>query len=212
MADEETMDTQSGSDVDWEQNYKQLQRKYNRQQTKTREATQKLAELESGQRRIEQLLDTVLDAATMGDEQLSGRARELRGELDSQRSNDKTAAQFEYELNSILEDNDTDWQDDRLSEARRLLDDINSKGDLTRLHEVRRLTQDAFQDQGTDVDSKIQEAILKDRQDHGRVDTGTSVGGGQRFTRQDVADLDPIKLGVKGMREVLDKVYDQMDR
>lgn len=79
MADEETMDTQSGSDVDWEQNYKQLQRKYNRQQTKTREATQKLAELESGQRRIEQLLDTVLDAATMGDEQLSGRARELRG-------------------------------------------------------------------------------------------------------------------------------------
>jgi hypothetical protein len=212
MADEETMDTQSGSDVDWEQNYKQLQRKYNRQQTKTRDSTQKMAELESGQRRIEKLLDTVLDAATMGDDTLSGRAKELRGELDSQRSNDKTAAQFEYELNTMLEDNDTDWQDDRLSEARRLLEDINSTGDLGRLHEVRRLTQDAFQDQDTDVDTKIQEAILKDRQDLGRVDTGTSVGGGQRFTRQDVAELDPIKLGVKGMREVLDKVYDQMDK
>ena len=211
MADEETMDTLSGSDVDWEQNYKQLQRKYNRQQTKTREATQRMAELESGQRRIEQLLDTVLDAATMGDEQLSGRARELRGELDSQRSNDKTAAQFEYELNTMLEDNDTDWQDERLVEARRLLDDINSTGDLNRLHEVKRLTQDAFQDQGADVDTKIQDAILRDRQEHGRVDTGSSVGGGQRFTRQDVAGLDPIKLGVKGMREVLDKVYDQME-
>ena len=163
MADEETMDTLSGSDVDWEQNYKQLQRKYNRQQTKTREATQRMAELESGQRRIEQLLDTVLDAATMGDEQLSGRARELRGELDSQRSNDKTAAQFEYELNTMLEDNDTDWQDERLVEARRLLDDINSTGDLNRLHEVKRLTQDAFQDQGADVATKIQDAILRDR-------------------------------------------------
>ena len=212
MADEETMDTLSGSDVDWEQNYKQLQRKYNRQQTKTREATQRMAELEAGQRRIEQLLDTVLDAATMGDEQLSGRARELRGELDSQRSNDKTAAQFEYELNTMLEDNDTDWQDERLVEARRLLDDINSTGDLNRLHEVKRLTQDAFQDQGTDVDTKMQDANLKDRQEHGRVDTGSSVGGGQRFTRQDVADLDPIKLGVRGMRDVLDKVYDQMER
>ena len=212
MADEETMDTLSGSDVDWEQNYKQLQRKYNRQQTKTREATQWMAELESGQRRIEQLLDTVLDAATMGDEQLSGRARELRGELDSQRSNDKTAAQFEYELNAMLDDNDTDWQDERLVEARRLLDDINSTGDLNRLHEVKRLTQDAFQDQGADVDTKIQDAILRDRQEHGRVDTGSSVGGGQRFTRQDVADLDPIKLGGRGMRDVLDKVYDQMER
>jgi hypothetical protein len=210
MANDETMDTPTGSDIDWEQNYKQLQRKYNRQQAKTREATQKMAELESGQRRIEQLLDTVLDAATMGDEQLSGKARELRGELNSQRTNDKAAAQFEYELNEVLEENDTDWQDDRLSDARRLLDDINSTGDLSRLHEVRRLTQDAFQGPGTDVDTKIQEAILKDRQEHGRVDTGTSVGGGQRYTRKDVADLDPIQLGVSGMRDVLDKVYDQM--
>jgi len=213
MADEETMDTQSGSDVDWEQNYKQLQRKYNRQQTKTRDSTQKMAELESGQRRIEKLLDTVLDAATMGDDTLSGRAKELRGELDSQRSNDKTAAQFEYELNTMLEDNDTDWQDDRLSEARRLLEDINSTGDLGRLHEVRRLTQEALTTtESGNTDTRIQEAILKDRQEHGRVDTGSSVGGGQRLTRQDVANLDPIKLGVKGMREELEKVYDQMER
>ena len=112
----------------------------------------------------------------------------------------------------MLDDNEADWtSDDRLSEARRLLEEVNRTGDVTRLSEVRRLTQEALTgEEDRNVDTRIQDAILKDRQEHGRVDTGSSVGGGQRFTRQDVADLDPIKLGVRGMRDVLDKVYDQM--
>ena len=86
-----------------------------------------------------------------------------------------------------------------------------SRGTLNRLSEVRRLTQEALSSSSTtDTDARIQEAILKDRQEHGRVDTGSSVGGGQRYTRQDVENLDPIALGVKGMREELEKVYDQM--
>jgi hypothetical protein len=172
-----------------------------------------MAEIEAGQRRTEQLLEAVLDAATSGDEDLMAKASSIRRELESQRGSDSTAARFESELNQILDDNETDWgSDDRLTEARRLLEEVNRTGDMTRLSEVRRLTQEALgSSEGSgEIDTKVQEAILKDRQDHGRVDTGTSVGGGQRFTRNDVANLDPIKLGVKGMREVLDKVYDQM--
>jgi hypothetical protein len=212
MADE-IVDTQSGSDTDWEGEYKKLQRKLNRQQNKSRDNAQRMAEIEAGQRRTEQLLDAVLDAATSGDDDLTAKALATRRELESQRSSDTTAAQFEAELNQILDDNETDWKsDDRLSEARRLLEEVNRTGDLSRLSEVRRLTQEALDSsEGSgNIDTRIQDAILKDRQDHGRVDTGTSVGGGQRFTRQDVADLDPIKLGVRGMRDVLDKVYDQM--
>ena len=212
MADE-IVDTQYGSDTNWEGEYKKLQRKMNRQQNKSRDNAQRMAEIEAGQRRAEQLLDAVLEAATSGDDDLTAKATSIRRELASQKGSDSTAAQFEAELNQILDDNETDWKsDDRLSEARRLLEEVNRTGDLSRLSEVRRLTQEALNpsEGNGDIDNRIQDAILKDRQDHGRVDTGTSVGGGQRFTRQDVADLDPIKLGVGGMRDVLDKVYDQM--
>jgi len=212
MADE-IVDTQSGSDTDWEGEYKKLQRKLNRQQNKSRDNAQRMAEIEAGQRRAEQLLDAVLEAATSGDDDLTAKALAMRRELESQKGSDSTAARFEAELNQILDDNETDWgSDDRLTEARRLLEEVNRTGDMTRLSEVRRLTQEALSssEETGDIDNRIQDAILKDRQDHGRVDTGTSVGGGQRFTRNDVANLDPIKLGVRGMREVLDKVYDQM--
>ena len=212
MADE-IVDTQDGSETNWEGEYKKLQRKLNRQQNKTRDSSQRMAEIEAGQRRAEQLLEAVLEAATSGDDDLMAKASSIRRELESQKSSDSTAAQFEAELNQMLDDNEADWtSDDRLSEARRLLEEVNRTGDLSRLSEVRRLTQEALgsSEGNGDVDTRIQDAILKDRQDHGRVDTGTSVGGGQRFTRNDVANLDPIKLGVSGMREVLDKVYDQM--
>jgi len=212
MADK-IVDTQDGSDTDWEGEYKKLQRKMNRQQNKSRDNAQRMAEIEAGQRRAEQLLDAVLEAATSGDDDLTAKALAMRRELESQKGSDSTAAHFEAELNQILDDNETDWKsDDRLTEARRLLEEVNSTGDLSRLSEVRRLTQEALNpsEGNGDIDNRIQDAILKDRQDHGRVDTGTSVGGGQRFTRKDVADLDPIKLGVNGMRDVLDKVYDQM--
>jgi len=212
MADE-IVDTQSGSDTDWEGEYKKLQRKLNRQQNKSRDNAQRMAEIEAGQRRAEQLLDAVLEAATSGDDDLTAKALAMRRELESQKGSDSTAARFESELNQYLDDNDADWgSDDRLSEARRLLEEVNRTGDISRLSEVKRLTQEALSssEETGDIDNRIQDAILKDRQDHGRVDTGTSVGGGQRFTRNDVANLDPIKLGVRGMREVLDKVYDQM--
>jgi hypothetical protein len=210
MADE-VVDTQRGSDTDWEGEYKKLQRKLNRQQNKSRDGTQRMAELESGQRRTEQLLEAVLEAATLGNDDLTTKALAVRRELESQRSNDSTAARFEGELNQFLDENDTDWgSDERLAEARKVLEEVNRTGDVSRLSEVKRLTQEALTTNSGDEDSRIQDAILKDRQAHGRVDTGTSVGGGQRFTRQDVAELDPMKLGVRGMREVLDKVYDQM--
>ena len=212
MADE-IVDTQMGSDTDWEGEYKKLQRKLNRQQSKSRDGTQRMAELEAGQRRTEHLLEAVLDAATLGNDELMDKASTVRRELASQRSSDSTAARFESELNQFLDDNDADWgSDERLTEARRLLEEVNRTGDVSRLSEVKRLTQEALStNEGNgDIDGRIQDAILKDRQAPGRVDTGTSVGGGQRFTRQDVADLDPVKLGVRGMRDVLDKVYDQM--
>ena len=213
MADEETVDTPQGSDTDWEGEYKKLQRKFNRNLTKAKDTGVRIAELEAGQKRAEGLLQSLLETtSSFGDESVMERTRETMRGLEAQRRNDTTAAQFEGELNNLLDEYDVDWSsDDRLDGARRLLDEVNQSGDIHRLSEVRRLTQEALASDGADTDSRIQDAILKDRQEHGRVDTGSSVGGGQRLTRQDVANLDPIKLGVKGMREELDKVYDQMN-
>jgi len=214
MADEETVDTPQGSETDWEGEYKQLQRKYNRNLTKGKDTGLRIAELEAGQKRAEQLLESLLQTtSSFGDENTEERTRNTLRELNDQRRNDTTAAQFEAELNGLLDEFDVDWSsDERLTNARRMLAEVNQSGDLSRLSEVRQLTQEALAPapNNEDTDSRIQEAILKDRQEHGRVDTGSSVGGGQRLTRQDVANLDPIKLGVKGMREELEKVYDQM--
>ena len=214
MADEETVDTPQGRDADWEGEYKKLQRKFNRNLTKAKDTGVRIAELEAGQKRAEGLLQSLLETtSSFGDESVVERTRETMRGLEDQRRNDTTAAQFEGELNSLLDEYDVDWSsDDRLDGARRLLEEVNQSGDLSRLSEVRQLTQEALAPNSFNepTESQIQEAILKDRQEHGRVDTGSSVGGGQRFTRQDVANLDPIKLGVKGMREELDKVYDQM--
>ena len=215
MADEETVDTPQGSDTDWEKEYKQLQRKFNRNLTKGKETGLRIAELEAGQKRAESLLEALLETTTsFGDENTVERTRETMRELNDRRRNDSTAAQFEAELNGILDEFDVDWDsDNRLDSARRLLDEVNQSGELHRLSEVRRLTQEALTSSSPNetTESQIQQAILKDRQEHGRVDTGSSVGGGQRLTRQDVANLDPIKLGVRGMREELAKVYDQME-
>ena len=212
MADEETVDTPQGSDTDWEGEYKKLQRKLNRNLTKSKDTGLRIAELEAGQRRAEQLLETLLETTTsFGDDGMKERTRATMREFQDQRRNDTNAAQFEAELNNLLDTHEVEWNDERLGDARRLLDEVNQSGDLTRLSEVRRLTQEALTTtESGGTDARIQEAILKDRQEHGRVDTGSSVGGGQRFTRQDVANLDPIKLGVRGMREELEKVYDQM--
>ena len=109
MADE-IVDTQSGSDTDWEGEYKKLQRKLNRQQNKSRDNAQRMAEIEAGQRRAEQLLDAVLEAATSGDDDLTAKALAMRRELESQKGSDSTAARFEAELNQILDDNETDWK------------------------------------------------------------------------------------------------------
>ena len=212
MADE-IVDTPQGSDTDWEGEYKKLQRKYNRNLTKNKDTGLRIAELESGQKRAEQLLQALLETTTsFGDESLQERTRATMRSYEDQRRNDSTAAQFEAELNSVLDEHDVDWStDDRLASARRLLDEVNQSGDLHRLSEVSRLTHEALSSSPpNDLDTKIQDAILKDRQEHGRVDTGSSVGGGQRLTRQDVANLDPVKLGVRGLREELNKVYDQM--
>ncbi len=211
MADEETVDTPTGSDTDWEKEYKQLQRKYNRNLTKSKESSLRLAELEAGMKRSEQLMQTLFETtSSFGDEDVRERARTTLRDFDDQRRNDSTAARFEADMSSLLDENEANWDDERLAGARRLLDEVNQTGDLTRLSEVSRLTHEALASGGTNTDERIQEAILKDRQEHGRVDTGSSVGGGQRLTRQDVANLDPIKLGVRGMREELNKVYDQM--
>ena len=212
MADEETVDTPTGSDTDWEKEYKQLQRKFNRNLTKSKESSLRLAELEAGMKRSEQLMQTLLETtSSFGDEDVRERARTTLRDFDDQRRNDSTAARFEADMSSLLDENDANWDDERLAGARRLLDEVNQTGDLARLSEVSRLTHEALASGTNDTDSRIQEAILKDRQEHGRVDTGSSVGGGQRLTRQDVANLDPIKLGVRGMREELAKVYDQME-
>ena len=214
MADEETVDTPQGSDTDWEKEYKQLQRKVNRNLTKGKDTGLRIAELEAGQKRAESLLEALLETTTsFGDENTVERTRETMRELNARRRNDSTAAQFEAELNGILDEFDVEWSsDDRLESARKLLDEVNQSGELHRLSEVRRLTQEALTSNSPSEssESQIQQAILKDRQEHGRVDTGSSVGGGQRYTRQDVENLDPIILGVKGMREELEKVYDQM--
>ena len=76
MADEETVDTPQGSETDWEKEYKQLQRKFNRNLTKNKDTGLRIAELEAGQKRAEQLLESLLQTtSSFGDESTEERTR-----------------------------------------------------------------------------------------------------------------------------------------
>jgi hypothetical protein len=207
------VDNDAGDEVISLTEYKKLQRKTSRQATRNRELGQRVAEAEATSKRIETLMETVL-AHSVHPEDAEGTAvvAEAQRGLAAQRTLDTTAVQLETRLNEMLDEADIDWDDERLTEARRLLAVVNDTGNLSMGPAVERAVTEALSPtpSSDDIRTMIDEAVRRDRQESGRVDVQQGTSSGGKYTRNDVKALDIKQLGVRGFREKLNEAYDQM--
>ena len=196
--------------------HKKLQRTLARRDAKVKALEQSIAENRSTGERQEELLANVIHMFTLDDDARTQRAAELLPNMKARREYDMSSAQVKAELSRLTDGADTDLDtDERLREARGLIEEMTRTGNSALGQEAIRRAQEALEEKGgeastTDIESVVQAAILKDRQEHGRVDTGQStahVAGS--VTRQALAPLNP-RSGLAAMRETTEKALEQL--
>jgi predicted transcriptional regulator len=193
--------------------YKQLQRQYDKRNATARKAEERVDGLEAGQARQEALLKGIINMFGSTEQDLSPEARRLLSANDAQHETDITATNLTGKFNQMIEHADEDWENEKFNAARRVLDEINTSGNLARAPEVERLIQEAL---GTldsrPVAEQVQEAVAKalhnERNENSRVDTrSTSVAGGpiSRSTLQngDLRNMDSFKANLNKALEQL---------
>jgi hypothetical protein len=195
--------------------YKKLQRKYERRNNTARKSEERVEGLESGMARLESLVEGLTALVVATDDDLRVAGKELVDTNASRRSADETSAQLTARLNQSLEEADESWEDEKFDDARRVLDEINANGDLTRASEVENLISRAINPQSeTSLEERIEEAVSRaihgERRVASRVDTGeTTVRTGGTVTRGDLANLDP-RQGLDALRAKVNQALDQI--
>jgi hypothetical protein len=218
MADsDETGDASAGGEPETiaMDEYKKLQRKLSRQGSTIKSQGRDALETKSALSRVEELLANLVDMQSMDDVSRSERAGILLPTMAARRKSEMTSAQVESELSQLSDSHDINWQtDERLGETRTLLDEMSRTGNTALGQEALRKAQEILSPPDAalkteDIEKLVQEAVLKDRQDHGRVDTNTTVSSGGKVKVSDIESLDP-RNGLDNMRETLNKALDQM--
>lgn len=204
----------NSADINYETEYKKLQRKLNRQNTRHEDLARQLADSEASSRRIESMVEKALDLFSMGDADATRDLGVFRETLASQRTQDDTTAQAQARLSAILSNSDIDIDEDpRLEGARQMISVVNKTGNLDLLDQIEKEVQGVvagFDDTDGTVDNQIQQAVLTDRREHGRVDTGqTTAPRSERLTYSDIGNLDPND-GVPALREKMNRALDQL--
>ena len=216
MADGEQTEEQTVSMTD----YKSLQRKFDRASKKAAKAEERAESLESGQTRSADFMQELAAILTEGDAEATAKVATLINTTETRQTADTSAAQLTARLNQTLDDAGEDWDDAKFDSARTVLDEINKSGDMARGYEAERLIRDAIKGDGDSnegtteekVQAAVDAAVLKDRQDHGRVDTQDSAAttAGGQVTPQDLSSMNPKTQGTKAMREINEKALSQL--
>ncbi len=216
MADGEQTEEQTVSMAD----YKSLQRKLDKASKKAAQAEERAESLESGQSRGEDFMKEFASILTEGDEAATAKVAALINTIETRQTADTSAAQLTVRLNQILDEAGEDVNDAKFDSARTVLDEINKSGDMARGYEAERLIRDAIKGDGDSnegtteekVQAAVDAAVLKDRQEHGRVDTKDSAAttAGGQVTPQDLSSMNPKVQGTKAMRELNEKALSQL--
>lgn len=195
---------------EWETEYKKLQRKEARKQSRINDLTTQVAEQRATSARIETMIERLLDPTEDA---------EFQQQLVKQREVDTTAARLTSEVEALLDDKDLNFQTDpRLAEARRIYEEINRTGNMALADAMKQSinaitgTGDADKDSPPgDVQQQIADAIATDRKERARVDGGqTTAPNPQSVSRSDLRNLDPSQMTATEMKELTKKALDQM--
>ncbi len=198
-----------------EKEYQKLQRTITRRDKQLKESREDTGALSASVRRLEGLMENVLNVLPGGDEGIKNVTDKILTDNNSRRTLDESSAQLTARLTQTIDAADDDWDDPKFDSARRVLDEINSTGDLSKGYEVERLIKEAINGEEGDLQTRIDEAveagILRDRQEYNRVDTNQSnVPNGSKYTRQQVAEADWVHMDPDSRKEMQDQIYKQL--
>lgn len=203
--------------------YKKLQRRYDRRHKSATQAEQRVETLEASVHRVETMLEGLTRVVASGDSEVQKVVDEMIQRNKNQRSLDMTAAQLTASINARLDDADEDWDDPKFTEARALLDRVNASGDATNAPEVLRLVDDAINPRDTrTLSDQIAEAVAQalgqargdasaDTLARARVDNGSSSVRSGRISRADLRNIvvDPTR-GIADLKSAFNAALDQI--
>lgn len=196
--------------------YQKLQRTLDRRNKAVKDLERQVASQQSAVGRVEGVLESFMSLMSQGDETLEPNVKELLERNSERRKADTTSAELTARLNEMVELSDYEWEDDKFAEARRVLDEINSTGDLKRAGEVEDLIRKATgpaQDERP-LEQIVEEAVARAlggnrSRESARVDGGTSTSRVDMVTRGDLATMDP-REGIAAMRRKVNQALNQM--
>lgn len=198
-----------------EKEYQKLQRTVTRRDKQLKETREDAGTLSASVRRLEALVENVLNVLPGGDEGIKTVTDKILTDNNSRRTLDESSAQLTARLTQTIDAADDDWDDPKFDSARRVLDEINSSGDLSKGYEVERLIKEALDGDENDIDARIaaaeEAAVLRDRQEYNRVDTSQSqVASGSKYSRKQIEDIDWSQLDPAAVEEHKAAIYKQL--
>jgi cell fate (sporulation/competence/biofilm development) regulator YlbF (YheA/YmcA/DUF963 family) len=197
-----------------QEEYKKLQRKYDRRDKTAKESESRIVQLEAAVGRVESFMEQLTSFIAGDDNDLKSHADSMISENKSKRTSDKTAAEFQSRLNQMLDDSDEDWDDPKFNEARRIVNEINASGDMSRVAEAERVMEQVLRPADTQssqekIDAAVAAALAAERNSGKRVDTGGSTARQGNVSRNDLSNWNPSE-GIGNLKERLSQAMKQI--
>ena len=169
---------------------KNWQRRLNRAREQNKELLKgylELGETKAALSRVEGAVESLIDhfaQSGYGDSPLTG----VKDNLSQQRDRDTSLLMHRTQIADILNDNDSTWDSEQMSEARTKWDSGDFAGALSTV-------QSAFSREVTDIDAEVERRVADRLREGGRgVDAGSSTAAGRR--RMTLADAEAVTPGM----------------
>ena len=169
---------------------KNWQRQLNRAREQNKELLKgylELGETKAALSRVEGAVESLIDhfaQSGFDDSPLTG----VKDNLSRQRERDTSLLMHRTQIADILNDNDSTWDSEQMSEARTKWDSGDFAGALSTV-------QSAFSREVTDIDAEVERRVADRLREGGRgVDAGSSTAAGRR--RMTLADAEAVTPGM----------------
>ena len=184
------------------------QRQLNRARDQNKELLKgylELGETKAALSRVEGAVESLIDHFAQSgydDSPLTG----VKDSLSQRRQADTSMLMHRTKIADVLHDNDSTWDSEQMEEARTKWEQGDHAGALTSV-------QSAFSQPMGDIEAEIEQRVQERLRQGGRdVDSGSSMGAGQkRMTVQQAGDVSP-NMSDEDMRTHADTVLDQFFR
>ena len=208
-ANQDSNSTNAEADIvdDVSDEQKNWQRQLNRAREQNKELLKgylELGETKAALSRVEGAVESLIDHFAQGsydDSPITG----VKDSLSQQRQRDTSMLMHRTQIADVLHDNDSTWDSEQMEEARTKWEQGDYAGALTSV-------QSSFSQPVADIDAEVERRVSERLREGGReVDSGSSMGAGQKRMTLADADMSP-GMSEAEMKAHADTVLDQFFR